>query len=464
MNRRGGLSLPGWVLLASILLTACQTPRPAATVSPAPVATATFPPESTMAPGSGVGIPEEALHGVTITAWIPWFGTDSSLFESQVNDFNSSNQWGITVEAASQQSYTGLYDNVTAALATPDKPQLVIALPQHALSWDASGQVVELTRYINDPQYGFTESEVHDFPSVFWAQDAIGPRRLGLPAERTAMLLLYNSSWASDLGFSGPPKNSTEFQQQACRAHQTMLTDADKTNDGQGGWLVDDSAPVFLSWMDAFGGGVLAEGNYSFLNPKNLAALTYVKQLYDQGCAWTAQPDADLPAAFAGRKALFATAALEALPDYSRAMAAANNTDDWTVIAFPGQSRSAFDVYGSSYVILKSTPEQQLASWLFVRWLLAAENQKKWVEVNGMFPLRSSALSLLGDYQKTHPQWAQAVALLPQAQMEPQLASWRQVRIMISDGFDAMFRSNTPAGRVAEVLAIMQSTARDLNK
>ncbi len=417
-----------------------------------------------MAPGSGVGIPEEALHGVTITAWVPWFGTDSSLFESQVNDFNSSNQWGITVEAVEQQNYTELYDNVTAALATPDKPQLVIALPAHARSWDASGQVVDLTRYIGDPQYGFTESEIHDFPSVFWAQDAAGPRRLGMPAERTAMLLLYNSTWASDLGFGGPPKNSTEFQQQACRAHQAMLTDSDKTNDGQGGWLVDDSTPVFLSWMDAFGGGVQADSNYSFLNPKNLAALTYVKQLYDQGCAWTAQPDADLPAAFAARKALFATAALEDLPDYSRAMAAANNTDDWTVMAFPGQSRSAFDVYGASYVILKSTPEQQLASWLFIRWLLAAENQKKWVEVNGMFPLRTSALSLLGDYQKTHPQWAQAVALLPLAQTEPQLASWRQVRIMIGDGFDAMFRSNTPAGRVAEILAIMQNTARDLNK
>ena len=53
---------------------------------------------------------------------------------------------------------------------------------------------------------------------------------------------------------------------------------------------------------------------------------------------------------------------------------------------------------------------------------------------------------------------------MPQAQIEPQLASWREVRMMLGDGFDAMFRSNTAAGRVAEILAIMESTSRDLTK
>ena len=395
---------------------------------------------------------------------MPWFGVDANLFESQVNEFNQSNQWGITVQAVSQSNYTELYENVTAALPTPDRPQLVIAFPEHALGWDSSGQVVDLTRYVNDPKYGFTEEETHDFPSVFWSQDTIGGKRIGLPAERTARFVLYNSTWAQELGFVSPPRSSTDFRQQACRAHQSMLTNTDRKDDGQGGWLVDTNAMTFVSWMSAFGGGVLEGNGYRFLTPKNLAALTFVKQLYDDGCAWNAQAGADLPAAFASRKALFATAALEDLPDYARAMAAAANADEWSVLAFPGVTQSGLIIYGSSYVILKSTPEKQLASWLFARWLLSADNQKKWVEVNGMFPLRSSALDLLGDYQKSHPQWAEAVALLPKAQMEPQLASWRKVRVMIGDGFTAMFQSNTPAGRVAEILAIMETTARDLLK
>ncbi|HEX8991744.1 MAG TPA: extracellular solute-binding protein [Anaerolineales bacterium] len=451
------------LLLLLLLLTACQPALPNVTPAPSPNPTPTLPPEPVIgAPGSGAGIPQEALKGVTVQVWMPWFGVDAGLFESQVNDFNSSNPWGITVQATSHSNYTQLFQDVTAALPIGTWPQLVIALPEHALGWDSSSQVVDLTRYVNDPKYGFTEADVRDFPSVFWSQDTIGTRRLGVPAQRTARLLLYNASWAQALGFDAAPRNATGLQQQACRAHQAMLTDSDRSNNAQGGWLVDTDATTFLSWMSAFGGGVLEENGYHFLTPKNLAALTFVKQLYDLGCAWVAAPDADLPAAFAARKALFATAALEDLPDYARAMAAANNTDTWTVLAFPGDTASGLIVYGSSYVILKSTPEQQLASWLFVRWLLSPQNQKKWVEVNGMFPLRSSSLELLGDYQKTHPQWTAAVNLLPQAQMEPQLASWRQVRIMIGDGFTAMFQSNTPAGRVAEILAIMQSTAHDL--
>jgi hypothetical protein len=53
---------------------------------------------------------------------------------------------------------------------------------------------------------------------------------------------------------------------------------------------------------------------------------------------------------------------------------------------------------------------------------------------------------------------------MPEAQIQPQLASWRQVRVMLGDGFDAMFRANTPAGRVAEILAIMDRTAGDLSQ
>ena len=93
-----------------------------------------------------------------------------------------------------------------------------------------------------------------------------------------------------------------------------------------------------------------------------------------------------------------------------------------------------------------------------------AEQQAKWVESTGLFPLRTSSLSLLNDYKNSHPQWAAAIALIPQGQIQPQLASWRTVRVMLGDGFDNMFRTNTPAGRVAGILAIMESTAHDLSK
>jgi ABC-type glycerol-3-phosphate transport system substrate-binding protein len=461
----------GVSLLLLILLAACQA-APSGPSKAVPSGEATGQPGPTSTPDSGtqLGIPKEALKGITIQAWHPWFGIEANLFESQVRDFNLNNEWGIRVESTSQANYTQLYENVTASLPTPNRPQLVIAFPEHALGWDTDGFVTDLTEYMNDPQFGFTKEDSTDFPLVFWTQDAIGGKRLGLPAERSARFLLYDASWARQLGFDAAPESADELRQQACRAHQTMLADDDKANDGQGGWLVDTSSMTALSWMTAFGGGVLEENDYRFLTPRNIAALSFVKQLYDDGCAWTAGADADLPAAFAGRKALFATASLEELSNYARALASAGNADEWTVLSFPGDIQTGLIIYGSSYVVLKSTPQQELASWLFVRWILSPEHQKKWVEVTGLFPLRTSSLDSLGDYRESHPQWDAAVALLPRAQIQPQLASWREVRVMIGDGFSYMFRrelNDQPAvisNQPAVILQQMDLIAKDLTK
>jgi ABC-type glycerol-3-phosphate transport system substrate-binding protein len=453
----------GLILLLSLLFAACQ-PSQAGDGTAAPRPTRTPRAASTAAGASRLGVEAGALRGLTIQAWHPWFGVEASLFDSLVERFNTENTWGIRVEPTGQSNYTQMYESVTTALPTPNRPEVVIAFPEHALAWEAAGYVVDLTPYIQDGLYGWTPAEIQDFPAVFWAQDSIGDRRVGLPAQRSARFMLYDESWARELGFDAPPATAEEFRRQTCGAHQSMLSDQVRQNDGQGGWLVDADPMTAFSWLTAFGGGVLEENDYRFLTPRNLAALRFVKQLYDDGCAWTAQPGADLAADFAGRTALFGTASLEDLPDQLRAFAAAGNGDQWTALAFPGDEQSSLAVYGSSYILLRSSPEEQLASWLFVRWMLSPENQAQWVEATGLFPLRTSALELLGAYGASHPQWAAAVSLLPHAQIQPQLASWRKVRVMLGDGFADMFRINIPAGRVAEVLVQMEATSRDLSK
>ena len=81
-----------------------------------------------------------------------------------------------------------------------------------------------------------------------------------------------------------------------------------------------------------------------------------------------------------------------------------------------------------------------------------------------LFPLRTSSLSYLEDYRKSHPQWAEVVDMLPSGELQPELASWRLVKIMLGDGFSHMFKANVPSGQVAAILAQMESTSRDLSK
>jgi multiple sugar transport system substrate-binding protein len=415
---------------------------------------------------SSLGVSKEALRGVQVKVWHPWFGAEASLFESQIAEFNKLNEWGIVVNAEGLGNYGELYQRTTEALEAAVSPQLVIALPEHALVWRE--KAVDLNGYLYDPEYGFSALEISDFPTVIWQQDEVDGIRYGLPAQRTARFLLYNESWARELGFLTPPKTATEFETQACAAHAALGKDGDTRNDALGGWLIDMDAATGLSWMLAFDGGIQEEDGYRFLAPGNIAAFKFLKILQQKGCAWVPSPDLPVYDRFVARQALFATAGLEELPDQARAFLTSGSPDEWTLLAFPGEKQKALLVYGSSFVMFRSDDVTQFAAWLFMRWMLSPEIQARWVQSTGLFPLRSSALELLGDYSTNHPEWAEGVKLLSSGRIVPQLASWRLVRVMLGDGFADMFdvirHPDLTDGQVPVILKQMDDTAAELNQ
>ncbi len=451
------------------LLSACtpSIPTDAGTRTPRPNATKNASATNTPLPAaSSLKVEREALREARVRIWHPWFGAEATLFETQVSKFNTENEWGIVVSTEGKGNYSELFLQTEAALEDAAFPQVVIAFPEHALEW--ADYVVDLQPYVSDPLYGWGPLDISDFPTVIWNQDEVDDKRLGVPAQRTARFLLYNQTWARELGFESPPATSAEFEAQACAAHKALGTDQDTNNDALGGWLIDTHPMTPLSWMIAFEGGVQEEEGYRFLTPGNIAAFRFVKALQQKSCAWVPSPDLSVFDRFAARQALFATASLEDLPDQSRAFSAANSTEEWTVLKFPGEEQDALVVYGSSFIVFESDDATQLASWLFIRWMLSPENQARWVQSTGLFPLRDSTMPLLGDYAGSHPQWAQAVKYLSQGEMTPQLASWRLVRIMLEDGFRDMFDTirhpDLTEGHVPLLLRQMEATAEDLNQ
>ncbi len=451
------------VFTASILLSACGADEtPSATMAAPPAQNdGTLPTEQpAVETATRLEVDGEALNGLEVSVWLPWYGVESSLFETLVKEFNEENEWGIQVVTQNQVSFSNLYETVTASLPTNERPNLVIALPEHAQGWHADGVVADLTPYAQDPLYGM---DANDIPVAFWNQDLAGDARVGVPAQRTAKVLLWNETWADELGLASAPDTADEFRRHACRAQASMLTDDDPGNDALGGWLVNTDPMTAYAWMLAFGGGALEEGNYRFLAPGNVDAFKFLRELSESGCAWQSTA-ANPPSEFANRQALFISAELGDLPNVTRAFAVANNTDKWVVIPFPSEDGGVIAVFGSSYVILDASNEEELAAWLFVRWLLETEQDARWVEATHLFPLRASTLNLLGGYERSHPRWRQAVDLIPLAEMQPQRGSWRTVKIMLGDGFAHMYRVNVESGQVAAILAQMESTARDLSE
>lgn len=458
-------------ILVSIVLSACTSPAGinSSAQTPHPTATSAGKPSAQESPTPAVSrlnVGKEALRGAQVTVWHPWFGAEAGLFESQVAQFNADNEWGVVVRAEGKSSFGELFSQVSAAFEESDNPNVAIVLPEYALAWRE--RVVDLNDYLRDPEYGMSSVEISEFPTAIWMQDETEGARLGMPAQRTGRFILYNRTWARELGFDSPPETSAEFERQACAANKALASDADANNDALGGWLVDVNPMTPLSWMLAFGGGVESGGGYHFLAQENIDAFRFVKSLQQKSCAWVASAEISTYDRFASRQALFATASLEEFADQSRAFNALGSDDQWTVLPFPGNDRTAFVVYGSSFVAFESDDVTQLAAWLFIRWMLSAENQARWAQSTGMFPLRSSTMNLLADYSASHPQWKQAVELLPNGETTPKLSSWRLVKIMMQDGFRDMFDTirhpDLTEGQVPLILRQMDEIANELNQ
>jgi ABC-type glycerol-3-phosphate transport system substrate-binding protein len=138
------------------------------------------------------------------------------------------------------------------------------------------------------------------------------------------------------------------------------------------------------------------------------------------------------------------------------------NSDEWTVIPFPGSQSRILVTYGPSYSLMRTTPERQLAAWLFVRWLLQPESQAQWVEQTGLFPLRNSVIDMIGPYRAALLQWESARGYLSLAKNVPQLASWRNVRYVLEDGMTVLFQTNLPVDKLTSVLEEMDAMAQEL--
>ncbi len=443
-----------------------ETPRPPqvnVTDGPVmtPTAAATRRPTE---PASNLGVEELALNGVTIEFWHVWSRESGEALRDLVTEFNVTNPYGIRVETLNQESYADLSAALEAAIRLEDTPDVVVGFTNQIAAWDSSGgSIIDLKDYVDDPVWGYTAEEQADFHPVFWEQDVLGEKRLGLPAQRSAQFLFYNRSWARELGFNAAPTTIAEFQEQACAAAQFNRNDDNVDNDGTGGWVVNTNTTAVLSWIYAFGGQIEVPEGYRFNSDETIAALGYMKALFDEGCAWVARnrfPDPE----FAQRLALFTASTVASLPFQERSFEEAQNEDDWTVIPFPtAAEEGVVAVFGPSFAVLQSEPAEQLASWLLIKWLLEPENQAQWVMASGHLPSRRSVHDHLDDYRERHPQWAVVDTLLPLSRSEPANASWGSVRWALSDAAEQIFRIGLTQEQIPGLLEELDETAAELH-
>jgi len=405
------------------------------------------------------------LNGLEVVFWHSWDGQFGEVIEQLVEEFNQENEWGVRVRGEYQGSLDQLDDKAQQMADLEQKPQLIAAYLYQALSWGGEAQLTSLDKFLDDPTWGISEPEQEDYYPAIWQAEIVQGQRWGVPALRSGQFLYYNETWASELGFEQAPQNWSQLEQQVCAANGTFRQDDTWDNDGRGGLGLTTDYTATLSWLAAFGTiPVDKTGAYQFNTPPVEDAFERLWKLSDRGCGWLVENESPVEV-FASRESLVTTGSLLEAPALQQAMERAGRQDRWRLLSFIGTAdQPTFIHYGPAYVILSSTPEEELAAWVFVLWILAPERQARWIEASGGLPLQRSVAGNLTDYAKRNPAWAEAVALLPDALAEPTQASWKTVRWAVSDATIQLFRYYFTLDQVPELAELLNETAQELNK
>ncbi|MGC9396467.1 MAG: extracellular solute-binding protein [Anaerolineae bacterium] len=392
-------------------------------------------------------------RGQTVTWWHPYNGVRETGLQAMIDAFNATNPCGIIVIGESQGDT--LHDKMEAAIATEELPGLVVGDQNDQAVYALANALIDMNAYIADPDWGFTEEERADFFAPLLKQGvhpAFDGQRFGFPFTRSVEVLFYNQTWLETLRYSGPFTSTEAFAALTCAAAKAR----DAAETGASGYVLRTDATSIAAWAAAFGGVSPASGavlnangdEYAYNAPPVVAAMTYLNDLYDEGCITSTSTITSTPSVhFAARRAPFILGSSADITLYQNAMETAENTDVWGVTTLPySTTQPAPIVHGNDFIIPATSPETQLAAWIFIKWLTAPEQQMQWGRVSdayasGDFPTRASVAAQV-EGEQFSPQWLQALALLPYSVYEPQLISYPSVSDAAQQAFDRMLRGD----------------------
>lgn len=435
------------IMVFAMVLSACATPAatteaPKPTDAPKPTEPAAAEPTATTAPVE-VTVPEAPKDewadvdpsGQTVIYWNQFTGGTEKAINAIAEQFNQTNEWGITVVPQYQGGYPDVFNKMLTFLNSPEAPNLVVAYQNQAATYQLAEALVDMNSMVDSPKWGLTEEDQKDFFTGFFQQDVFPifqNQRLGFPPNRSMEVLYYNKEWLNELGYDAPPATPAEFKEMACKATQQKFSKA--TADGPIGYELSIDASRFASWTFAFGGDVFDAQKevYTLNTDASKQAMAFMQDLYKSGCAITAGPNFQDQTDFGAGKALFTIGSTSGLAFYQSAVDAGAKFE-WSVAALPHTTKDpVMNVYGASVSIPKTTPEAELAAWLFVKYYTSPEIQAQWVTASNYFPVRASVADGLTEYFAKNPAYKAAWDLLKYAHFEPAVPGYDPVRAKIA--------------------------------
>ena len=435
-------SLLAVLMVAVLVLSACSQPTPEAPETPVeePVEQ---PVEEPVVDEPQIDEPLESIWAdVTPASEIVWWhqhtgAAREAALKQIVDGFNDTvgAEHGVHLTAEYSGGYSDIFTKMLALLNTSDVPDIVVAYQNQVATYQLADAMFDMNTIIDDPIYGMSKEDQADFIPAFFEQDVFplyGNQRLGLAPNRSMEVMYYNLEWLQEMGYDGPPTTPEQFKEMACKAVEQPFSKS--KGDTSMGYQLSIDTSRFASWTFAFGGNIYdAETNqYTLNSPEAVAAFEFLQDLFDSGCATLVSENYGDQTDFGNGALLFTVASSSGLSYYPNVVKEGADFE-WSVGALPNVTGTPKqNVYGASVSIPKSTPERELAAWLFLKYYTQPDIQQIWAEASGYYPVRQSTADMMTDYMAANPTFKASWDLLGYGAFEPAVPGYDFVREQVN--------------------------------
>ncbi|MBI2760638.1 MAG: ABC transporter substrate-binding protein [Chloroflexi bacterium] len=321
---------------------------------------------------------------VTITFWHTQQGPNAEKLKEVINGFQTKYP-NITIDAQFTGNYTDNYKKINTAIQGGGLPDVAVSYPSMVSDYQASKKVVELDNYVNSTKYGFTKEELADFYEPFLAESRnypeYGNKYLSFPFTKSMLVMYYNNTALKAAGLK-VPETWDDFR----AAAKKLSTGTAK------GYAYEPSASTFKGWVFSRGGKVITDDykTWSINAQPGVDTLTFLQDMIKEGSAYQTSKAFNDQVDFGAQQAFFTMGSTSGIPFYEKEV---GGKFEWGLANLPHatSSKAATVLYGGSIVVFNSTPQKQLASWLFIKYFSSPEVTADWATTTGYFPVRKSA-------------------------------------------------------------------------
>jgi multiple sugar transport system substrate-binding protein/sn-glycerol 3-phosphate transport system substrate-binding protein len=403
-------------------------------------------------PGAAVNLEELDLQDQEIVFWYQHTREREEAMLALIEDFNRANPHGITVRGEYAGNYGDIYNKMMVGLQGGALPNLLVAYQNQAQVYYLADGVVDLTPYMNSPKWGLSPEARQDYFQSFVNQDNVDGVQVGFPPNRSMEILYYNVDWLRELGYEGPPRTWEEFAEMCRKAHAQPFSRSERKARSLG-FLIEADASRLASMVFSRGGDFMnpAGTAYTLNTSEAREAMQMVQNLVEEGAVELLSERYGDTRDFSVGQVLCAIRSSSGLPFFKSGVSSGLGFE-WNVGPLPHTGKQpVMNAYGASVSVCRTTPEQQLAAWLFVKWLTEPEQQARWVRASNYFPVRRSTARELDDYFEKNPRYRTAYELLDYGKSEPAVVGYEPVRRLIAQSMVEIVEG-TEVGPVLERL------------